>query len=186
MGEWTRRCPSWNLKATARARSTRSRQFATTQSMPMSEIVVTYRAYTTWCLGKATRKRKIPGNQHWPSNTSGGSSAPFIRSTQKSWQQPHPQMTLQRQLLNLQSRLARSHQQPSKSEAGLKRPVALTSAKKIAERPRKPSGPLQLFPSVPLFNFFFFWFFIRSLQLGQEVFSTKHFRTAFPKRTPRG
>ncbi len=35
-----------------------------------------------------------------------------------------------------------SSQQPSKNEAGLQRPVALTSVQKIAKRPPKPSGPL--------------------------------------------
>ena len=134
----------------------RSRQFATERSMSRSQIAVTYQAYTTWCSGKATWKRKIPGSQHRPSNTSGGSSAPFIRSTLKSRQQLHPQLTPHRQWLSLQSKLPRSPQQPSKSKVGLQKAVALTSAQKIAERPQKPSGLLQLFSPVPLFNCFFF------------------------------
>ena len=35
---------------------------------------------------------------------------------------------------------------PPKPSAAKQKPVARISAKKIAERPRKPSGPLQLFP----------------------------------------
>ena len=154
--------------------------------MPGSQIAVTYQAYTTWCLGKATRKKKIPESQHRPSITYVGSSALFIRRTQKSQQQLYPQLTPHCEWLRLQTILPRSPEQPSKSEIGLQRPMALTSKQKIAERPQKPSGPLQLFPPVPLFNFSFFWFFLLSLQLGQEVFSTKHFQTALPQRTSRG
>ena len=154
--------------------------------MPESQIAVTYQAYTTWCPRKVTRKRKIPESQHRPSNISGGSSASFIRSTWKSWQQPHSQSTPHRQWLSLKSRLPSSLQQPRKSEAGLQSPVTLTNAQKIAESPRKPYAPLQFFPLVPLFNFSFFSFFLLSLQLGQEVFSTKHFRTTLPQRTSRG
>ncbi len=142
------------------------KQFATARSIPGSQIAVTLKAYITWCPGKATWKGKIPGSQHRPSNTSGGSSALFIRSIRKSRQQPHAQSTPHHQWLSLQSRLPRNPQKPRKSEAGLQRLVALTSPQKIVERSQKPYSPLQLLLPVPLLNFFFFWFFLLSLQLG--------------------
>ncbi len=120
----------------ATVRSTKSRQFATVRFMPGSQKA-TYQAYTTWCHGRATRKKKIPGSQHRPSNTSGGSSAPSIRSTRRSRQLPPLQPIPLRQGLGLQSSqqasLFQSPQQPNESGAGLQRPVALTSKQKRAE-----------------------------------------------------
>ena len=117
-------------------RSKKSKQFTTMRSMPGSQKA-TCQAYTNWCHGRATRKRKIPGSQHQPYRTSGGLSAPSIRSTRRSRQLPPPQPIPLRQGLGLQSSqqpsLSHSPQQPNKSEAGLQKPVALTSKQKRAE-----------------------------------------------------
>ena len=64
---------NWTLVTIAG--NTRWKQFGTARSMRESQNRVTYQASTTWCLGKGTQRKRIPGSQPQWSSTLGSSSA---------------------------------------------------------------------------------------------------------------
>ena len=147
-----KQCPSWNSKTTV-TKNTRSRQFAAVLFMQKSQRVATYQAYTTWCHGRATQKRRIPGSQHQPSNISGDYSALFTKSTQRSQQQPHPPLIWLHQRLGLQ--LSQGPGTISESAADQLRPAALANApKRIEPRSLLIPGPSSVFSSLKLGGFF--------------------------------
>ncbi len=122
------RCPSWNLKVMATARSTRLRRFGIVRFVPRSRREAICQAFNTWFCEKATQKKKILGSLHQPSNTFGGSSAPTIGSIRKNQQRPHLQ------LIPLHQWSGQQLSQPiKKSAVDRLRPQAQTNPLKRAE-----------------------------------------------------
>ena len=79
-GGWTRTRRNWT-PATMIAGNTSWKQFGTARSMRENQNRVIYQASTTWCLGKGTRRKRIPGSQPQRSSTLESSSARSTRTT---------------------------------------------------------------------------------------------------------